>query len=68
MQLEPRDLVLAIKTTGLTQQQIRDKTGISQSTISKIERGAASDIRASTYRTLLALHAEVTQTAVPVGT
>lgn len=60
MQLEPRDLVLAIKAAGLTQQQIKDKTGISQSTISKIERGANADVRARTYRSLVSLHEQVT--------
>ena len=59
MQLEPRELVLAIKAAGLTQQQIKDKTGISQSTISKIERGAHSDVRARTYRSLVNLHQQV---------
>jgi transcriptional regulator with XRE-family HTH domain len=59
MQLEPRELVLAIKAAGLTQQQIKDKTGISQSTISKIERGAHADVRARTYRSLVDLHQQV---------
>ncbi len=63
MQLEPRDLVLAIKAAGLTQQQIKDKTGISQSTISKIERGANGDVRARTYRSLVTLHEQVSAPA-----
>lgn len=67
MQLEPRELVLAIKAAGLTQQQIKDKTGISQSTISKIERGAHSDVRARTYRSLLDLHQQVLAPVVAVA-
>lgn len=67
MQLEPRDLVLAIKAAGLTQQQIKDKTGISQSTISKIERGANTDVRARTYRSLVSLHEQVTPAATSVA-
>lgn len=52
---EPSDLVLLIKARGLTQQQIEAVTGISQSTLSKIETGARKDIRYSNYRTLVGL-------------
>ncbi len=52
---EPRDLVLAIKAHGISQQQIQAVTGISQSTISKIETGGRKDIRYSNYRTLIGL-------------
>jgi transcriptional regulator with XRE-family HTH domain len=56
MLLEPRELVLAIKATGLTQKQIEDQTGIPQSTISKIERGESKDILSRNYRALVELH------------
>lgn len=59
MLLEPRELVLAIKATGLTQKQIEDQTGIPQSTISKIERGDSKDILSRNYRALLELHGRV---------
>lgn len=56
MLLEPRELVLAIKATGLTQKQIEELTGIPQSTISKIERGDSKDILSRNYRALVELH------------
>lgn len=64
-QLGPHELVLAIKAAGLTQQQIRDKTGVSQSTISKIERGAGKGAHSHTYRALLALHATLAAPKTP---
>lgn len=67
MLLEPRELVLAIKATGLTQKQIEDQTGIPQSTISKIERGESKDILSRNYRALVALHASQCAPAAAVG-
>lgn len=58
-ELEPRGLVLAIKAAGLTQQQIADQAGISQATISSLERGTSKGAHSRTYRALLALHAKV---------
>ena len=37
------------KKEGLTQKDLGDKLGISQETVSKIERGAFSDAAAKTY-------------------
>lgn len=57
--MEPRDLVLALKATGLTQKQIEEATGIPQPTVSKIERGEVADVMSRNYRALLALHDSV---------
>lgn len=50
--MEAKDYVLALKQSGLTQVQIEERTGISQPTISKIERGEVSDVMSRTYRAL----------------
>jgi transcriptional regulator with XRE-family HTH domain len=57
--MEAKDYVTAIRAAGLTQAQIADETGIPQPTISKIERGAVSDVMSRNYRALQALHARV---------
>ncbi|WCM88823.1 helix-turn-helix domain-containing protein [Acidovorax sp. NCPPB 3576] len=59
MDLEPRDLVLALKAKGFTQKQIQAETGIPQPTISKIERGDSRDVMSRNYRALVAMHAKV---------
>lgn len=53
------DYLKAIRDTGMTQMQVAERTGITQSSISKIERGDVSDVRSKSYRALVALHAEV---------
>ena len=63
MDMEPRELVLAIKAKGLTQKQIESETGIPQPTISKIERGDVADVMSRSYRALLALHTKLTSGA-----
>ncbi len=57
--MEAKDYVTAIRAAGLTQAQIADETGIPQPTISKIERGAVSDVMSRNYRALQALHGRV---------
>jgi transcriptional regulator with XRE-family HTH domain len=57
--MEAIDYLKAIRDTGLTQAQVAERTGITQSSISKIERGDVSDVRSKSYRALIALHAEV---------
>jgi len=54
--MEPKELVLVLRSRGLTQRQIEERTGIPQPTISKIERGEVSDVMSRNYRALLALH------------
>lgn len=53
------DYLKAIRDTGMTQAQVAERTGITQSSISKIERGDVSDVRSKSYRALVALHGEV---------
>ena len=54
--MEARDYVLALKNLKLTQVQISEGTGISQPTISKIERGDVSDVMSKSYRAIQALY------------
>ena len=57
--LTPQQLLQQIRSTGLTQAEVADKTGIPQPTISKIERGAVEDVMSRSYRALAALHEQV---------
>lgn len=54
--MEARDLLLTIRSHGLTQAQVAERTGIPQPTISKIERGDVSDVMSRSYRALQSLH------------
>jgi predicted transcriptional regulator len=57
--MEAKDYIEAIRTYGLTQVQISQKTGIPQSTISKIERGDVQDVMSRNYRALQTLLGEL---------
>ena len=59
--MEAKDYIAAIRAYGLTQVQISQKTGIPQSTISKIERGDVNDVMSRNYRAMQALLAELEQ-------
>lgn len=50
--MEAKDYLAAIRSHGLTQAQIAEKTGIPQPTISKIERGEVDDVMSRNYRAL----------------
>ena len=63
--MEPKEYIAAIRTYGLTQVQIAQKTGIPQSTISKIERGDVQDVMSRNYRALQTL---LGQLATPQAT
>lgn len=52
----PQALLQCIRAHGLTQAEVADKTGITQGSISKIERGAVADVSYRSYLSLLALH------------
>lgn len=56
MNMEVRDYVLALKEKGLTQMQISDGSGITQSSISKIESGIVGDVMSKNYRALQSLY------------
>jgi transcriptional regulator with XRE-family HTH domain len=57
--MNPFELVRALRAKGLTQKEIEARTGISQPTVSKIERGEITDVMSRYYRTLLAAYEEV---------
>lgn len=58
--MEAKDYLIEIQAHGkLTQQQITDRSGIPQPTVSKILRGDVGDVMSKNYRALQALHAEV---------
>ena len=56
MFMEPRELVLALKRAGMTQEAIAAASGIRQASVSKIERGAAKDVMSRNYRALLSIY------------
>lgn len=57
--MHPRDYIAALADWGLTQMQIAERTGLAQSTISKVARGDVSDILSQSYLRLRALYEEV---------
>lgn len=57
--MDAKDYLLAIRSHGLTQTQVSQKTGIPQPTISKIERGDVADVMSRSYRALQDLYAEL---------
>lgn len=57
--MEARDFVDALVKSGLTQQNIAERTGIPQPTLSKVLRGDVADVMSRNYRKLQALHEEV---------
>mgnify|MGYP003427041270 FL=1 len=59
MQMQPREIVQALVGAGLTQSRIEERTGVSQSTISKLLTGRVDDVRSRLYLRLVDLHAEV---------
>lgn len=61
--MEAQDYVEALCRHGLTQSQIEAETGIPQPHISKILRGAVSDVMSKNYRALQALY----ETRIPAA-
>lgn len=57
--MTPLDLITAIRAHGLTQVQIAERSGVTQSTVSKIERGAVHDVMSASYLSLQALYQEL---------
>ena len=54
--MQAHELLKEIRKHGLTQVQIAEKTGITQPTISKLERGDVSDVMGRHYVALQALY------------
>lgn len=61
--MEAQELLKEIRKRGLTQVQVSERTGITQPTISKLERGDVSDVMGRHYMALLALYDELKKTA-----
>jgi transcriptional regulator with XRE-family HTH domain len=57
--MTPREYLQAIRETGMTQAEIASRTGITQGTISKLERGDVEDVYSKTYVALQTLYAEL---------
>lgn len=56
--MDAKQLLAEVRDSGLTQVEVAVGMGVSQGTISKIERGQTSDLKNSTYQKLLALHGQ----------
>lgn len=59
--MEAKDLLAAIRATGMTQAEVSAKTNIPQPTISKIERGDVEDVMSRNYRALQSLYRSVSR-------
>lgn len=57
--MDAKQLLAEVREGGLTQIEVAAGMGVSQSTVSKIERGQTVDLKTSTYQKLLALHRKV---------
>ena len=66
--MEAKDLLAAIRATGMTQAEVAAKTNIPQPTISKIERGDVEDVMSRNYRALQALHRKVARKSKTTAT
>ncbi|EAB4204762.1 transcriptional regulator [Salmonella enterica] len=57
--LTPQEIIIALNELGLTQTDIKDRTGISQASLSRIYSGRNGDPRLSVVRALETLYQEV---------
>lgn len=57
--MTPLDLITAIRAHGLTQVQVAERSGVTQSTVSKIQRGEVKDVLSAGYLSLQALYQEL---------
>lgn len=57
--MTPLQILQDIRSHGLTQVQIAERSEVPQSTISKIERGTVKDVRSKSYLALLRLRDEL---------
>ncbi|HCM5144768.1 helix-turn-helix transcriptional regulator [Klebsiella aerogenes] len=60
--LTPQEIIVALNQLGLTQTVIKERTGISQASLSRIYSGRNGDPRLSVVRALESLYQEVTAT------
>lgn len=61
--MEAREFIEHLCGMGMTQQQIAERTGIPQPTISKVLNGKVEDVLSANYRKLQALYEEKTKPA-----
>lgn len=54
--MDAKQLLAEVRDSGLTQVEVASGMGVSQGTVSKIERGQTLDLKISTYQKLVALH------------
>lgn len=54
--MDAKALLVEIRGCGLTQVEVASAIGVSQGTVSKIERGQTKDLKANTYLALQKLH------------
>lgn len=54
--MDAKQLLAEIRGSGLTQVEVAQAIGVSQGTVSKIERSQTKDLKANTYLALLNLH------------
>lgn len=54
--MDAKTLLAEVRGNGLTQIEVANGMGVSQGTVSKIERGQTQDLKISTYYKLVALH------------
>lgn len=54
--MDAKALLVEIRGCGLTQVEVALEIGVSQGTVSKIERGQTKDLKANTYLALQKLH------------
>jgi transcriptional regulator with XRE-family HTH domain len=64
--MDARQLVVSIRKQGLTQEQIAERTGLSQGAVSHIETGRRKNVFATTKESLEKLHTELVSGAAPV--
>ncbi|ENB1047750.1 transcriptional regulator [Salmonella enterica] len=58
--LTPQEIIVALNSLGFTQTDIKERTGISQASLSRIYSGRNGDPRLSVVRALEKLYQDVT--------
>ena len=53
---DPKALLAEIRGTGATQEDVAKAMGVTQGSVSKLERGETKDVRSSAFRGLLEMH------------
>lgn len=62
--MQAKELLAEIRSAGMTQAEVSEKTGIPQPTISKIERGAVDDVMSRSYIALQKLQRAIRATHI----